>query len=145
MICISSNFNFHSCHVMVRIRSKQQHFAKTGARLFLANYILENIKIVIRQKRSKTNHKNQQLLVMGLLQYQKLVNAFFLKIILLSSRQKDTITIMPTIQQKQQKFLESRLDLLYRRKIQKQFQGYKGDVDIYFRYFNSITAEKDSQ
>ena len=32
---------------------------------------------------------------------------------------KNNVTIMPIIQKKRQKFLESRLDLLYRSKIQK--------------------------
>ena len=41
-----------------------------------------------RRKTSKTNHENQQLLMMALLQHQKLINTFFLKIILLSSSQK---------------------------------------------------------
>ena len=62
-------------------------FCHYRASLFLANYIIENSKIVNRRKRSKTNHENQQLLMM-LLQHQKLVNISLLKIILLSSCQK---------------------------------------------------------
>ena len=54
----------------------------------MTNYILENSKIAISRKRSKNNHKNQQLLVMGLLQHQKFTNSSFLKISLLSSCQK---------------------------------------------------------
>ena len=60
----------------------------TGAQLFLVNNILENSKIAICLKKSKTNHQNQQLLMMALLQHQKLINASFRKIILLSSCQK---------------------------------------------------------
>ena len=70
----------------------------TGAQLFLANSIMENSRIASRQERTKSNHENQQLLMMGLLQHQKLINASFLKIILLSSCQKTLLrsfTIIP--------------------------------------------------
>ena len=60
----------------------------TEAQLFLANNIIENSKTASRPKRSKTNYENQELLMMVLLQHQRLINAFFLKIILLSIFQK---------------------------------------------------------
>ena len=51
----------------------------TEAQLFLANNILKKSETAIRQKRSKTIHENQQLLMTALLQNQKLINASFLK------------------------------------------------------------------
>ena len=60
----------------------------TGPQLFLTIDILKNSEVAIHQKTSKTNHENQHLLMMALLQHQKLINASFLKIILLSSCQK---------------------------------------------------------
>ena len=54
----------------------------------LTNNIIENCKIANRPKRSKTNYENQQMLMMALFQHQKLINASFLKMILLSSCQK---------------------------------------------------------
>ena len=60
----------------------------TGAQLFAANNVIKNSKTANRQKRSKTYHGNQQLLIMALFQHQKLINTSFLKIILLRSCQK---------------------------------------------------------
>ena len=60
----------------------------TGVQLFLANNIIENSKVAICRKRSRTNHENQQLLMTAFLQHQKLISTSFLKIILLSSCQK---------------------------------------------------------
>ena len=60
----------------------------TRAQLFVANNIPENSKTAIRQKSIKTNLENRQLLMMTLLQHQKLISAFFVKTILLSSSQK---------------------------------------------------------
>ena len=43
--------------------------------------------------------------------------------------------------------MESRLDLLQQdllSKIQKQFQGYKSAFQVYFRYFNSISTDRDT-
>ena len=51
----------------------------TEAQLFLANNILKKSETAIRQKRSKTIHENQQLLMTALLQNHKLINASFLK------------------------------------------------------------------
>ena len=90
----------------------------TRAQLFVANNIPENSKTAIRQKSIKTNLENRQLLMMTLLQHQKLISAFFLKTILHSGSQRKN-TIMPMIQQKQMNFLKSILDLLYRSITQK--------------------------
>ena len=60
----------------------------TVAQLLLANNILEESKIAICPKKSKTNHGNQQLLMMALVQHQNLRNALFSEIILLSSCHK---------------------------------------------------------
>ena len=90
----------------------------TAAQRRLENTILENGKMAIRQKRSKINHKNQQLLMMVLLQHQKLINASFLKIILLTAAKKSCYDhaddSVETIE-----ILGITFGLLYRSKIQK--------------------------
>ena len=104
-----------------------------------------------RRKRSKTNHENQQLLMMALLQHQKLINTFFLKIILLSSCQKTMLRSFFKHPMFHRVFLNSFPNVLFvLQSFNIQFQNYKSFLVIRIdhiwlnSHFNLIRSELNS-
>ena len=103
------------------------------------------------RKTSKTNYENQQQLMMALLQHEKLINTFFLKIILLSSCQKTMLRSFFKHPMFHRVFLNSFPNVLFvLQSFNIQFQNYKSFLVIRIdhiwlnSHFNLIRSELNS-